>query len=142
MENKIYISWEKFEKDIKTLCTMLQKDATKFNKLAVIANGALIPAYYVKRNFMIAEIDVMSLVSYRFEKKLPKPQVIPHSKKKDTRKNWLIIDDLVDTGDSFNIVKEYFPHSRTACLYRKPHSPEVDYFVEELDGWIVFPWET
>jgi len=142
MSKKVYISWEKFEKDIKKLVKILQNDATKFNKLAIIANGALIPAYYVKKHLTMAEIDVMSIISYRGNKKLGKPQVIPHRKQKDTRKHWLILDDLIDTGETFEKVKEYYPHSRTACLYRKPHSPKTEYFVEEIDAWIVFPWET
>ena len=50
--------------------------------------------------------------------------------------NSLIVDDLIDGGKTLETFKQ-----KKAVLYRKPNSPQVDYFVKELDGWIEFPYE-
>jgi GTP cyclohydrolase I len=48
----------------------------------------------------------------------------------------LIVDDLIDSGKTLQNYKQ-----KKAVLYRKPHSPHVDFFVEEISGWIDFPYE-
>jgi xanthine phosphoribosyltransferase len=60
----------------------------------------------------------------------------------------LIIDDLVDSGKTmsyvFDLFKRTFP---TACIktatlfYKKSSTIKPDYFVQETDDWVVFPWE-
>jgi len=53
----------------------------------------------------------------------------------------VIVDDLIDSGKTLS----KFLDGRqcdVAVLYRKPHSPDnVDYFIEEIDDWIEFPYE-
>ncbi len=62
-------------------------------------------------------------------------------------KNVLLVDDLVDQGDTIDTVSKYL-HSqgpallKTAVLFKKPwSSADPDYFLEIVDKWIVFPWE-
>jgi len=63
---------------------------------------------------------------------------------------YLIVDDIVDTGRTFDIIDGYeFHHKRDsgilyASLFYKPQSEfKPDHYVEEItnDTWIVFPWE-
>lgn len=54
------------------------------------------------------------------------------------RAGTLIVDDLVDSGATFN----RYPDNIRDALLRKPHSPELlapD--AKETTGWVVFPWE-
>ncbi|MFZ7136849.1 MAG: phosphoribosyltransferase [archaeon] len=62
-------------------------------------------------------------------------------------KKVLLVDDLVDSGKSLQLVISYL-HSKgasavkTATLYRKPWSVVVpDYCFEETKAWVVFPWD-
>ena len=60
-------------------------------------------------------------------------------------KGWLIIDDLVDTGQTGRIVRESRPKAHFATVYAKPAGREiVDTFITEVsqDTWILFPWDT
>jgi len=59
----------------------------------------------------------------------------------------LLIDDVSDTGKSFEFAVKYL-HSKnlhtlkTAALHFKPHSIfKPDFFVSETSKWIVYPWE-
>jgi xanthine phosphoribosyltransferase len=57
----------------------------------------------------------------------------------------LIVDDLVDTGKTAQIVRAILPKAHFATVYAKPMGrPMVDTFITEVsqDTWIYFPWDT
>jgi xanthine phosphoribosyltransferase len=57
----------------------------------------------------------------------------------------LIVDDLVDTGQTAKVVRGILPGAHFATVYAKPMGrPMVDTFVTEVsqDTWIYFPWDT
>jgi xanthine phosphoribosyltransferase len=57
----------------------------------------------------------------------------------------LIVDDLVDTGKTAQIVRALLPKAHFAAVYAKPMGrPMVDTFITEVsqDTWIYFPWDT
>ncbi len=59
----------------------------------------------------------------------------------------LIVDDVADTGRTLQVVADIARlHGArtvyTAALFYKPWSITIpDYYVDETDKWIVFPWE-
>ncbi len=56
----------------------------------------------------------------------------------------LIVDDLVDTGNTARVVREMLPGAHFATVYAKPKGRElVDTFITEVsqDTWIFFPWD-
>jgi hypothetical protein len=58
---------------------------------------------------------------------------------------WLLVDDLVDTGQTARIVRNMLPKAHFATVYAKPEGrPLVDTFITEVsqDTWILFPWDT
>jgi GTP cyclohydrolase IA len=57
------------------------------------------------------------------------------------RDEWLIVDDLADSGET---IKPYINAGwKTAVLYNKPYTPPLplEATPETVDAWIVFPWE-
>jgi xanthine phosphoribosyltransferase len=57
----------------------------------------------------------------------------------------LIVDDLVDTGQTAKVVRGILPRAHFAAVYAKPMGrPMVDTFITEVsqDTWIYFPWDT
>jgi xanthine phosphoribosyltransferase len=56
----------------------------------------------------------------------------------------LIVDDLVDSGKTLELVRSLFPKAHFATVYAKPKGrPQVDTFITEVsqDTWIFFPWD-
>ena len=56
----------------------------------------------------------------------------------------LIVDDLVDTGKTLELVRDLYPAAHFATVYAKPKGREmVDTFITEVsqDTWIFFPWD-
>jgi xanthine phosphoribosyltransferase len=64
--------------------------------------------------------------------------------KLDVEARILVVDDLVDTGATVKVVREFLPKAHVATVYAKPLGrPLVDTFVTEVsqDTWIYFPWD-
>ena len=56
----------------------------------------------------------------------------------------LIVDDLVDTGETAKALRERFPKARFVTVYAKPQGkPLVDNYVTDIeqDTWIQLPWD-
>jgi xanthine phosphoribosyltransferase len=56
----------------------------------------------------------------------------------------LIVDDLVDTGKTLELVRRLYPMAHFATVYAKPSGkPMVDSYITEVsqDTWIFFPWD-
>jgi hypoxanthine phosphoribosyltransferase len=56
----------------------------------------------------------------------------------------LIIDDVIDTGDTIRAVKRRIKRTNigVAVIFKKPWSRvQPDYYVAQTDRWVVFPWE-
>ncbi len=62
-------------------------------------------------------------------------------------KKVLVVDDVVDTGESLRLVRSHLKDQgakevKTAAIYYKPWSVMIpDYYEKETRSWIVFPWE-
>ena len=56
----------------------------------------------------------------------------------------LVIDDLVDSGKTLELVRALYPNAHFATVYAKPKGePMVDTFITGVsqDTWIFFPWD-
>jgi xanthine phosphoribosyltransferase len=56
----------------------------------------------------------------------------------------LVVDDLVDTGKTLELVRKLYPKAHFATVYAKPSGkPMVDSYITEVsqDTWIFFPWD-
>ena len=135
------ISWEQLHRDSKALAWRLA-DMQTWKGIITITRGGLVPASIIARELEIRLVDTVCISSYDFkdqgEIKILKPVEIDSN-------DWLLIDDLVDTGKTAGIVKEMLPNAHFATVYAKPAGrPLVDTFITEVsqDTWILFPWDT
>ena len=56
----------------------------------------------------------------------------------------LVVDDLVDSGRTLELIREMYPKAHLATVYAKPKGkPMVASYVTEVsqDTWIFFPWD-
>ena len=59
-------------------------------------------------------------------------------------KKLVVIDDLVDSGETAKIVKEMMPNSKFVVLYAKTSGKkQADLHLYDFkdEDWLVFPWE-
>ncbi len=139
-DNCVAISWNGFHRDALMLASLLKTRGT-WNALVAISRGGLIPAAIVARKLGIRLIDTICIASYADNKKCA-ASIIKNTGIAD--KNFLLIDDIADTGDTVKIIRGRFPAAHYATVYVKPAGkPFVDSFVKEIgqERWVVFPWE-
>ena len=71
-------------------------------------------------------------------------QILKPASMAEDGEGWLIIDDLVDTGETGKMLRQMMPKEHFATVYAKPSGrPVVDTFITEVsqDTWIFFPWD-
>lgn len=136
------VSWEEIERDARALAWRLA-GIGPFRGIIAITRGGLVPAALVARELDIRLIDTLCIASYEDRAQHPGTLTVLKAVEGDGD-GFLIIDDLVDTGETARAVRNLLPKAHFATVYAKPAGrPLVDTFVTEVsqDTWIVFPWE-
>ncbi len=143
------VSWDQFHRDSRALAWRLS-GAGPFEAIVCITRGGLVPAAIVARELGIRVIETVCVASY------------DHTRQADVKilkdvaagviaqgggegAGVLIVDDLVDTGQTAKAVRGILPRAHFATVYAKPMGrPMVDTFITEVsqDTWIYFPWDT
>jgi len=135
------ISWDQLHRDSRALAWRLV-EMQAWSGIVAITRGGLVPASIIARELEIRLVDTVCISSYDFQQQgeasvLKSPTI--------DRSGLLLIDDLVDTGQTARIVKDLLPEAHFATVYAKPAGrPLVDTFITEVsqDTWILFPWDT
>jgi xanthine phosphoribosyltransferase len=139
------VTWDQLHRDARSLAGLLIRHAP-FTGIVAITRGGLIPAAIVARELECRLVESVSIVSYAEEAGTQiEPRVLKAPVAAGDGENFLIIDDLVDSGVTARHVRALLPRARFACLYAKPAGKAVaDHFVAEVpqDTWILFPWDT
>ncbi len=146
-EKGFHVSWDQLHRDARALAWRLQGEAPEGGWRAVVAitRGGMAPAMIVARELDIRVVDTISVKSYNHQTQ-SEPEVIksPDAGVVGDGAGVLIVDDLVDTGRTLEVVRAHLPRARVATVYAKPLGrAQVHTFVTEVsqDTWIFFPWD-
>ena len=134
------VSWDQLHRDAKALAWRLAEKGPWAGVIAV-TRGGLVPTAIVARELEVRMIDTICVSSYDY-KNQGKPEVLKGGE--GDGENMLIVDDLVDTGRTAEVVRRMLPKAHFATVYAKPAGrPLVDTFITEVsqDTWIYFPWD-
>jgi xanthine phosphoribosyltransferase len=143
------VSWDQFHRDARALAWRLA-EAGPFSAIVCVTRGGLVPAAIVARELGIRVIETVCVSSYdhvtQGELRSLKP-VAPDivASGGGRGKGVLVVDDLVDTGQTAKFVRAILPEAHFAAVYAKPMGrPQVETFITEVsqDTWIFFPWDT
>jgi adenine/guanine phosphoribosyltransferase-like PRPP-binding protein len=135
------ISWEQLHRDSKALAWRLV-GMHAWKGIVAITRGGLVPASIIARELEIRLVDTVCISSYD-ERDQGETTILKSANIDDD--DWLLVDDLVDTGQTACIVREMLPKAHFATVYAKPEGrPLVNTFITEVsqDTWILFPWDT
>ena len=136
------VSWEELHRTSKALAWRLL-DLEPFKGIIAVTRGGLVPAAVVARELDLRLIETACIASY--DQKTQEPlTIIKQAHAADNGAGWLIVDDLVDTGETARALRKMLPKAHFATAYAKPAGcPLVDTFVTEVsqDTWIYFPWD-
>ena len=140
--NKVFpVSWEELHRNARALAWRLS-EAAPFQGIVAVTRGGLVPAAIIARELELRLIDTVCIASYHDYDRQGQVEVLKSVP--GDGEGWLIVDDLVDTGDTAKHVRKMLPKAHFATVYAKPAGrPMVDTFITEVsqDTWILFPWD-
>lgn len=147
-EKGFHVSWDQIHRDSRALAWRLDGQGPEnggWKAVVAVTRGGMAPAMIVSRELDIRTVDTISIKSYNHQTqseasvlKAPDPELMGDGS------GILIIDDLVDSGKTLEVVRKMFPKAHFATVYAKPKGrPMVDTFITEVsqDTWIFFPWD-
>ena len=139
---KYPVTWDQIHRDAKALAWRLldQKD---YKGIVAVTRGGMIPACIIARELNLRLIETFCVSSYD-NKDQREADVLKGLEHIGDGEGWLVVDDLVDTGNTFKIIREHLPKAHFSCVYAKPKGvPTTDTFVTEVsqDTWVYFPWD-
>ncbi len=141
-----YISWPEYGNLAEALAEKVRSKGKRFDLVVGIARGGL-PVAMVVSDHLGVRIDFINVKSYNGIAKRSAPRILSTMTEGIKGKDILIVDDLVNQGDTLETVKEYLNQQNprlleAAVLFKKPWSKvEPDYYLEVTDKWVVFPFE-
>ncbi len=141
------VSWEELHRNAKALAWRLV-DMGPWKGLIGVTRGGLVPAAVVARELDIRIVETVSVIGYKSDDSRPEladeAQIVKFPANVGDGEGWLVVDDLVDTGRTFVVLRKLLPKAHFATVYAKPLGrPLVDTFITEVsqDTWIYFPWD-
>jgi len=146
-EDEIIVSWVELHRDARYLSEQLLAKGP-WKGIIAVTRGGLVPAALVARELDIRLVDTVCVTSYAAAGAGQAEQVQADVKilkgVDGDGEGYLLIDDLVDSGRTAQVVRRLLPKAHFATLYAKPAGrPIVDTCVKEFkqNKWIYFPWD-
>ncbi|HUY68294.1 MAG TPA: xanthine phosphoribosyltransferase [Alphaproteobacteria bacterium] len=141
------VGWDELHRNAKALAWRLV-ELGPWKGMVAITRGGMVPAAIIARELDIRVIETVCVVGYHPDDANPRPadeaKIVKPPAGVGDGAGWLVIDDLVDTGRTAEVVKKLLPKAHFAAIYAKPAGrPLVDTFITEVsqDTWIYFPWD-
>ena len=147
-EKGFHVSWDQIHRDARALAWRLDgqgPDNGAWRAVVAITRGGMAPAMIVARELDIRVVDTISVKSYNHQEQTEASVIkAPQGEIMGDGTGILVVDDLVDTGKTLELVRRLYPKAHFATVYAKPKGkPMVDTYITEVsqDTWIFFPWD-
>ena len=150
--NKLWYSWEQMRRDVNTLCREILLDGFNPEVIVGLSRGGLTPgvmmSHWMQKPFKPVKASLRDFPEW--EDYLPKK----------TDERVLIVDDICDSGETFDRIKSYIKGPRinqpmelpvevrfATLWWNNECNVEPHYYVNEIakdstGTWIHFPWES
>ena len=147
-EKGFHVSWDQLHRDARALAWRLDghgPDDGAWKAVVAITRGGMAPAMIVARELDIRTVDPIAVKSYHHQDQGTASVLkAPDAAMMGDGTGVLVVDDLVDSGKTLEVVRRMLPQAHFATVYAKPKGePMVDTFITGVsqDTWIFFPWD-
>lgn len=133
-------TWQAIHQATLALARTLKNEGP-WQKIAAVTRGGMVPTAILAYALEIRHVETIAIASYDGQQQ-ETAQILKACE--GTGEGWLVVDDIVDTGKTAQIVRGILPEACFVAIYAKPDgAPFVDHCAMEVpqDAWIAFPWE-
>lgn len=138
----INLSWNTIYDAIEALEYMVRPSAPKL--IVGVSRGGLIPATLLSHRLNVP-LRVVHVSAYEGTRRtLQKPLVVEGWETRYDSSDTLIVDDILDSGDTLDTIHNKSQQAQFAVLVTKQphHYKPIKYFATVAkDMWVKFPWE-
>lgn len=152
-EKGFHVSWDQIHRDARALAWRLDGKGPEngaWKAIVAVTRGGMAPAMIIARELDVRTVDTISVKSYHSgggkadQRREAEVLKFPNEDMMGQGEGILIIDDLVDSGKTLELVRSIYPKAHFACVYAKPEGEsQVDTYITSVsqDTWIFFPWD-
>ena len=140
------VSWKQLHTITHSLADKIQESGIKLDLIVGIARGGLTIAH-IASDFLKLPVASFTISSYKDLKQQKMSDISYHVGGDLKKKYVLLIDDVSDTGKTFERGIKYLTELEagsviTASPFIKPWTKHMpDFHVKKVDEWIVFPYD-
>ena len=143
MSETYVVTWDMFQMHARKLSERLLP-ASQGKGIIAVSRGGLFPAAVLARELSIRHVETVCIASYHDHNNQGELQVLHAAQVPNGGEGFIIVDDLVDTGNTARAIREMYPNAKFVTVFAKPAGAElVDDYVIDIpqNTWIEQPWD-
>ena len=143
MSEKYVVTWDMFQMHARKLSERLLP-ASQWKGIIAVSRGGLFPAAVLALELSIRHVETVCIASYHDHNNQGELQVLHAAQVPNGGEGFIIVDDLVDTGNTARAIREMYPNAKFVTVFAKPAGAElVDDYVIDIpqNTWIEQPWD-
>ena len=143
MNEKYVVTWDMFQMHARKLSERLLP-ASQWKGIIAVSRGGLFPAAVLARELGIRHIETVCIASYHDHNNQGELQVLHAAQVPNGGEGFIVVDDLVDTGNTARAIRQMYPNAKFVTVFAKPAGAElVDDYVIDIpqNTWIEQPWD-
>ena len=143
------VTWSQVQRLARDLAFRIRKDGFEPDIIVAIGRGGWVPGRLLSDYLGNLNLTEFKVEHYKGTEKQAVARIRYPLKADVTGQRVLVVDDVTDTGDSFNVALEHIrsrgepEQMRTLVLHHKTVSSYVpDYFARGMSEWrwLIYPW--
>ncbi|HHF6028766.1 TPA: xanthine phosphoribosyltransferase [Haemophilus influenzae] len=143
MGEKYVVTWDMFQMHARRLSERLLP-ASQWKGIIAVSRGGLFPAAVLARELGLRHIETVCIASYHDHNNQGELQVLHAAQVPNGGEGFIVVDDLVDTGNTARVIRQMYPNAKFVTVFAKPAGAElVDDYVIDIpqNTWIEQPWD-
>jgi hypothetical protein len=148
MMNIYVVTWEEIQSSLHKLASKIGDSRYEPEIIVGIARGGWVVARILSDLLGVKDVASLKIKFYKgLDDRERRPTITQPISESPEGKNILMVDDVVDTGESIIVARKHvMDHGakvvKVATIHMKPWSKIIpDYYVSCTEDWVMYPWE-
>ena len=144
----LFLTWDDVQRLSEKVSDLIKDSGYEPDIMIAISRGGFDPARIMSDQLNIRKLASLQIIYYTgLNTRMDEPEVLFPLNAQIEGLKVLVVDDVSDSGNSLIVVKKYIEEKgasevKLATLHHKPWSKFMpDFYAEEVDKWIIYPWE-